>query len=448
MRTILSLTAKDFRLFWKDKVAIALCFFVPMFLITVFGMIFTKGSGGPYGIRLLVVDEAQSDASAKLLQYLHDEDTFHVITDRQMEDGSRVPIDRAYGQSLLEENAGSYRYLLVFPEDLLAEDFGLNLELYYNPQNGIENGIVQGILQKTLFSRAMPLLLESTQYGITDDIRESFDTGMAGLIAEHFGGDPDQILNEMRSNGFWGTGGGEEGDSDADADSDSDSDPDEDLFGGMFNFKKTQVFGEGKNPASQSVGGWAVMFLLFSLSGAASGLFEERDKGLFLRLLSGPVSRTQILASKFLFCASLGLLQMLILLGFGQILYDIITDWRQVPPLLLVSVAAAGAATSFGMLLSSLVKTPAQANGLATFLILSMSAFGGAMFPLFMMPEFIRTWISPFMLVYWAMEGILAVLWRDAGILGVMPQVGVLAGITVVILAIAVWRFRRGDLFR
>ena len=112
------------------------------------------------------------------------------------------------------------------------------------------------------------------------------------------------------------------------------------------------------------------------------------------------------------------------------------------------SAIRSAAATSFGMLLSSLAKTPSQANGLGTFFILAMSALGGAMFPLFMMPEFIRTFLSPFTIVYWAMDGLLAVLWRDAGLIELALNIFVLLGISACVLAIALWRFRRSDLFR
>jgi ABC-2 type transport system permease protein len=340
--------------------------------------------------------------------------------------------------------------VLILPENLLAEDFGLNLELLYNPQNAIENNIVQGILQKTLFTKAFPLLLESTEYGITDEVRTAFNSDMAAVISEHFGADPDEILRQMESGGFWGgTASNEAADADGESSSESGTaDSMNDLMGGVFNFEKTQVFGKGKNPAAQSVGGWAVMFMLFAMTGAASSLFEERDRGLFQRILAGPAGRSHILWSKFIFCSCLGLSQMIILFAFGEIAFDVITSAAQLLPLLVVSACAAAAATAFGMLLASISKTPAQANGLGTFFILGMSAFGGAMFPLFMIPEFIRSTISPLTLVYWAMDGLLAVLWRDAGLIDILPQAGVLLGITVVVLAVALWRFRRGDLFR
>lgn len=447
MKTIIALVFKDFRIFWKDKAAVVLSFLVPMVLITIFGLVFGGDNSGPSGIRILVVNEAGNETASELIDILEAEDTFRISTQRRLDDGTFVPLTRDYAASLLESNAGSYRYVLIFPENLLAESFGLNLELLYNPQNSIENNIVQGILQKTLFTQAFPLLLESTAFGFTEDNREAFNADMAGVISEHFGADPDEILQQMESGGFWGSGT-TAGDSDGAGTGADEGDAMNDLMGGMFNFEKTQVFGKNKNPASQSVGGWAVMFLLFAMTGAASSLFEERDRGLFQRILAGPASRSHILWSKFLFCAWLGLSQMVVLIAFGEIVFDVITSPAQLLPLLVVSASAAAAATAFGMLLASISRTPAQANALGTFLILGMSAFGGAMFPLFMIPEFIRTTISPLTIVYWAMDGLLAVLWRDADLIAILPQSGILLGIAGAVLGIALWRFRRSDLFR
>ena len=443
MKTILILVAKDFRLFWNDKVAVGLTFIVPMALITIFGLAFS-GGGTPSGIRLLVVDEARNDTSAELIRFLQEEETFRVQLEKRIDKNTTVALDRAAAEQMLQQEAGSYRYALVLPEDLTAEDFGLRMELFYNPQNQIENGIVQGILQKTLFSRAMPLLMQQATSNWTDGDRLAFDNDMAGVIGRHFEVDPQEILREMQDGSLFGsasgggtaTGGEDTGEESAN------------FLNNIVAHDKVQVFGKGKTPAAQSVGGWAVMVLLFSLTGAASSLFEERNAGLFLRLLSGPANRDHILWSKFLHCALLGLLQLVVLVAFGEIAFDIVTGLGQILPLAAICVVTAAAATSFGMFLSSVAKTPAQANGLGTFFILGMSALGGAMFPLFMMPELIQNFIAPLTLVYWAMDGILGVLWRDAGLAGIWINLAVLCGISAVMLAIALRRFRRGDLFR
>ena len=46
--------------------------------------------------------------------------------------------------------------------------------------------------------------------------------------------------------------------------------------------------------ATQLVGGWAMQFLLFALVASATSLFEEEDRGLFQRILSGPIPPSAI----------------------------------------------------------------------------------------------------------------------------------------------------------
>jgi len=98
------------------------------------------------------------------------------------------------------------------------------------------------------------------------------------------------------------------------------------------------------------------------------------------------------------------------------------------------------------MLLASIARSPAAASGMATFLILTMSALGGAWFPTSLMPEFIQS-LSRLTLVFWSTEGFLQVLWADCTTVELLPYVGVLFGIAVVVNTISVWRFNRGQLF-
>lgn len=441
MHVIKILLLKDFRLFLKDRGGLVLTFLVPMVLITLFGTIFGAsgdGNGMPEGIRLLVVDEAQSELSEKLVALLREESVFTVYTKEVTADGEAVPMSREFAGRRLQEDADRYRYALVLPELLVKEDFGLRLEFLYNPEQSMESGIVEGVLQRTLFMEAMPLLLESGEFGWEAGTLEFFEEELAGLIAESFGVEEDALREQFATEGLFGFGGaGGDGDGGAG-----------DVMGNVVELEKRQVVGQGKNPAAQSVAGWTVMFLLFSLTGAASSLFEERDHGLFQRLLAGPVSRGQILWSKFLFLGFLGCIQMVVLFGFGHILFGIFTHAGQLPVLLVMVVVSAGAATAFGMLLAAVARTPAQANGLGTFFILSLSALGGAMFPVFLMPSFIRNYVAPLSPVYWSMDGVLAVLWRDNGLVGILPHAAVLGGCAVLVLLIALWRFRRGNLFQ
>src|SRR5690606_2157616 len=168
-----------------------------------------------------------------------------------------------------------------------------------------------------------------------------------------------------------------------------DSATDGSLFAQVLRIESVQVAGQDvKSPAAtRIVGGWAVQFLLFSLSAAATALFYERDHGIFHRILAGPVGRAQILWSKFIYGVCIGLLQLMVLFIGGRFLYGIDVE-NHFGMLLLVCAFAAAACTSFGMLVASVSSSPEAASGLATFLILLMCAVGGAWFPVTFMPEF------------------------------------------------------------
>jgi ABC-2 type transport system permease protein len=208
-----------------------------------------------------------------------------------------------------------------------------------------------------------------------------------------------------------------------------------------------QVVGTGvKSPtATLLVGGWAMQFLLFAVTASATALFHEKEHGIFQRVLSAPVTRGDILWSKFIYGACLGLVQLVVLFFAGHVLFGIEIG-GQIGLLIVVSIFAAAACTSFGMLIAALSPTAESARGIATFVILLMSAIGGAWFPVSFMPEFIQK-LSRLTLVYWSVEGFSQVLWARATLLELLPTLGYLTLITAIVMGISVWRFRKGRIF-
>ena len=63
------------------------------------------------------------------------------------------------------------------------------------------------------------------------------------------------------------------------------------------------------------------------------------------------------------------------------------------------------------------------------------------------MPSFMQA-ISQFTLTYWAVDAFQATLWQGSPLIGLLPNLGILAAIAAVLLSFAVWRFKTGDLFR
>lgn len=446
MRTLLVLVRKDFAQFLSNKTAVVLSFIVPIALIFIFGQVFglNRATRGPTGIPLAVVNASDHPSAARLVEALKAEKAFRVITDFTTRDQPPRLLTEEDLRPLMRDNR--FRFALVIPADLISgESPGLRLKIYTNPRNEIETQTVTGLLQRALFTNVPTLLGESLQARARSAIGPAqltdFNRSIAADIARSFGGDPAEIERQIASGQFV------TGPLSTSARGANGSSPTNDTFTNLVHIETEQVTGKDvKSPeATRIVGGFAIQFLLFALNASAAALFYERDRGIFHRILAGPVTRSHILWSKFVYGALFGLIQLFLLFLAGRFLYGIDVE-NHVGGLLLVSFFAAAACTAFGMLIASLVNNRDAASGLATFLILVMCAVGGAWFPVSFMPEFIQQ-LARLTLVYWAVEGFQQVLWAEASWVELLPTLGVLAGMSAVVLSIAMWRFNRGRIF-
>jgi len=443
MSQILSLLRKDIRLFLRNKVAFGLTFVVPLVLVYIFGQVFgvNRSSSGPTGVPIAVVSETDAPVAEAIINAMEQESAFRVIRTWENAQGIEEPLTSERTRELIHDN--KLRFGLVFPTDTVREEsFGLRLVFLNNPRNDIETQTVNGLLQKVIFTSAPQALLQQLQDQTKDFIgsaeTDRFYDDMSGVIAGAFDLDQTEVRADL-----------DLGNLDFGASKDG-SDKGEDVasfIDQIVQIENEQLAGaDVKSPgATRVVGGWAIMFLLFSVSGASTSLFEEKQAGIFHRVLASPVSRAHILWSKYLFNMLMGLVQLMVLFLAGQVLFGIEVT-SHLPGLIVVALAASIACTAFGMLLSAVSPNPAAASGLATFLILTMSAIGGAWFPTSFMPEFIQM-ISKMTLVYWSMEGFLAVLWAQKSIIEILPILGVLLGMAAVVNAFSIWRFTRGNLF-
>ena len=443
MNAILVLVRKDFSLLFKDRASIVLTFVIPFAMIFLFGQIFNVNAKnpGPSGIPLAVVNQSDNPGAAKLVDALRAEKTFSVLTTHVGDDKATRPLAEADLLPMMQ--ADDFRFALVIPKDVVRTDgFGVHLKVYSNPRNEMETQMVNGILQKTLFTSVPQLMGQSLEARARATIGEErynrFNSAIASSIASNFGGDEAQIKRRMDDGEF---GFGELGSSSAPGQGDSG------VLSRLLNIETVQVAGKDvKSPeATLLVGGWAMQFLLFAVTASATALFREKEHGIFQRVLSAPVTRGDILWSKFLYGICLGMIQLLVLFFAGHVLYGIDIAGH-LPLLILVCVFAAAACTSFGMLVAAISPTPESARGLATFVILFMSAIGGAWFPVSVMPHFIQMF-SKLTLIYWSMEGFSQVLWSHDTLAQLMPTLGYLLLITTLVMGFSLWRFSRGKIF-
>ena len=190
----------------------------------------------------------------------------------------------------------------------------------------------------------------------------------------------------------------------------------------------------------QSSPGMMAMFATFGMIGGAAVLVQERQGGTLRRLVVMPVRKSSIILGKMSGILVTGIAQMIILIVAGALLFDV--AWGSAPiALALMVVAFALAITSLGMMMAALAKTAAQISALSTIIVLSISALGGAWWPLEIVPGWMQI-IGRFSPISWAMDGFHDVITRGFSTTAVLPEVGVLLLFTAVFLTIGIGRFR------
>jgi ABC-2 type transport system permease protein len=183
-----------------------------------------------------------------------------------------------------------------------------------------------------------------------------------------------------------------------------------------------------------------VQFLLFACIDLGIGMLLERQQGLWKRLRAAPVSRGVLLAGKGASGALIALMTLGVSFAFGMAVFGIRIQGSWIG-FLAVCVATALMASSFGLLIAALGKTPQATRGVAILGVLLMVMLGGAWVPSFVFPA----WLQQVTLVIparWAVDGLDATTWRGASLPAALPTVGVLLAFTALFGLLAVSRFR------
>lgn len=200
------------------------------------------------------------------------------------------------------------------------------------------------------------------------------------------------------------------------------------------------------NPIQQTVPAWALFGMFFIVIPIANSMIRDRRLGIFKRLLSFPVNRRQLLAGKILPFFVINVIQFFMMLAVGLWILPRLTglnlsmefNWAH---LAVVTLVAASASTSYGLLVSCVTRTPEQASAFGALSVLILAVLGGIMVPRFVMPAFMQA-ASYFSPLYWGLEAYHDVLVRNADFGALVPKLAVLAGFALTCASVAVIRFQ------
>jgi ABC-type multidrug transport system permease subunit len=105
-------------------------------------------------------------------------------------------------------------------------------------------------------------------------------------------------------------------------------------------------------------------------------------------------------------------------------------------------LSTAFAVSSLGIFLAAIAKSRQQALSLSTLIILVMSAIGGSMIPLFIMPDVMRN-LAYFSVNYWSIQGFYDIFWRTLPLSDIIPKILLLSGVGIIFTIISLRLFSK-----
>ena len=445
MQLILVLIAKDFALLSRSKLAVIVTFLMPLALVygisTIYGL--TGHKAGPSGIPVALINESSSPAATIFVGILQSVKVFRLVTEVPGEKGAAKPVAETDLAALMKE--GKVRFAVVIPPDFQGKaPFRLNARLVMNSRDEVENQVVGSVLEGTMTASVPSILIKNLQPGaVAEGDKIAPGRRLAYSLADTYGGDPEEIHTRLQAADIVYLAKLTTPTTPVNPNA-----PQPRRAGPFVHIEVAQTLGNDvKSPqATNLIGGWAIQFLLVAVSGSAAGLFAEKNLGIFQRLLAGPVQRSTLLWSKFLYGVALGVVQLLVLFIAGHFIVGF-----EIAPYLgsltLVCLFAAAACSAFGLLIASVSRTLEAATGIASVSTMLMCAIGGVWFPPSFMPAFIQK-IAGLSLVYWTNQGFAQVLWAHASLWTLASTLAVLGSIVAVLMTIALWQFKRSNIFR
>ncbi len=184
-----------------------------------------------------------------------------------------------------------------------------------------------------------------------------------------------------------------------------------------------------------------VILTLTMILFTAVAIVRERERGNLELLINTPVSTTELMVGKLLPYIAIGLIQLALVVGVGQLLFDIPLQGTMVELYVAASFFIA-ANLSLGLFISTVANTQFQAMQVTFFILLPSILLTGFMFPFDGMPRFAQ-YLGEILPNTHFMRLTRGIMLRDASLIELGRELLVLAGTAVIAMTGAIMRFSR-----
>ncbi len=200
------------------------------------------------------------------------------------------------------------------------------------------------------------------------------------------------------------------------------------------------IFPEGTAAFAPGAQSQLVLFMFLTSMTAATQVILSRQLGVSRRMLAAPIGITTIVVGEVIGRFGVAMVQGLFIVLLSAFAFGV--PWGDPLAAGMVVVAFALVGTGAAMVVGVFANDVDQAGSLGVMAGMLLGALGGAMVPLEIFPEPMRTiaFATPHA---WAVQGLRTVGLRGGGVADILPELAVLGLFALGLVALGTWRFRR-----
>ncbi|MHB8478080.1 MAG: ABC transporter permease [Steroidobacteraceae bacterium] len=380
---IRALIRNDLRLYLTDRRALVIGVVVPIFIAAFFGYVF-GGNGAaeaPGKIPIALVDEDQSTVSRAIAADLAGEALLEVRTLDRSAAEARVRSGKVQVAAIIPKNFGA-----ASMQALLSGMAKPRVELLIDPSQAISGRVVEGLFA---------------------------EHGMREIAKQAFGASGQAPLGLQRGLS---------------------------IPYGVETTKITSARNVPYNGYAHSFAGMTTQFILLAGIDAGIVLLLARERGIWQRLRSAPLSKTEFLLARTLSTVLISLFQFMLIYSAAIVVFGVRIG-GSIIGFAALAVALCLLNAAFGLMLASIGRSAAATRGIAVMATLLLVMVGGAWVPSFVFPQWLQR-VSLAAPTRWAVDGLDAVSWRGLGLSAAVTPFIILSSTAIVCFAVAVWQFR------
>lgn len=332
----------------RDRGALVLAFVLPLAIFVIFAAIFSAAATDKFPLTVALGKTASGEVWDRLERVLRDEPSLRVLSATV---SSQAQIARQVEQGMAD--AG------LFIRGDPDRDGAAPLIVLAEPSRPLAGAVLAGQIQG-LVARQMPDLALSRMILAVEPIIGGLTPEQTARIAE--------ATQELAVS------------------------PERAASRGSPGLVQTILVGPAngdKAAVTYYAGAVAVLFLMFSSIQSAAVLIDERNSGILDRIAVVPGGSRTVVLGKFLFLVAQGIVQASLIFAAAAMI-DGVNVISHLGSWLLVTLAAAMAASGLALAVAATCTTKQQAQTISTFVVLICSAVGGSMVPRFMMPVWLQ----------------------------------------------------------